>query len=334
MTDQDTTQVMPPADPPPEPQPEGTKRLLRSRSDRMLGGVAGGLGDYFRVDPVIFRIGFGVTLFFGGLGALIYLAMMIFVPSEPSDGTQASSAPRTFGRVLLLTLVAIAGLIGLAIMGVGAAWAAATGHGVLVAITVIAIGVALVVAAFNGGARWLILPALALAVPLGTVAAADIEFEGGIGKTTHTPQTVRAIPQDGYEFGIGDQRIDLRDLDWNKNSVIKVEADQGVGRMLVARPRGRLRRRPHRLALRHRRDRRRRVERVARLGLQRDAAARARRSPGRREDRGRERRRRRLRRPLRRQRRHRARRAPRPDGCRMRPRAREGRDAPADDPPR
>ena len=236
MTDQDTTQVMPPADPPPEPQPEGTKRLLRSRSDRMLGGVAGGLADYFRVDPVIFRIGFGVTLFFGGLGALIYLAMMIFVPSEPGDGTQASSAPRTFGRVLLLTLVAIAGLIGLAIMGVGAAWAAATGHGVLVAITVIAIGVALVVAAFNGGARWLILPALALAVPLGTVAAADIEFEGGIGKTTHTPQTVRAIPQDGYEFGIGDQRIDLRDLDWNKNTVIKVEADQGVGRMLVLVP--------------------------------------------------------------------------------------------------
>ena len=87
MTDQDTTQVMPPADPPPEPQPEGHERLLRSRSDRMLGGVAGGLGDYFSVDPVIFRIGFGVTLFFGGLGALLYLAMMIFVPSEQSDGT-------------------------------------------------------------------------------------------------------------------------------------------------------------------------------------------------------------------------------------------------------
>ena len=104
------------------------------------------------------------------------------------------------------------------------------------AIAVIAIGVALVVAAFNGGARWLILPALALAVPLGTVAAADIEFEGGIGKTTHTPQTVRAIPQDGYEFGIGDQRIDLRDLDWSKNTVIKVEADQGIGRMLVLVP--------------------------------------------------------------------------------------------------
>ncbi len=59
MTDQDTTQSMPAADPPPEPQPDRPRRLVRSRSDRMLGGVAGGLGDYFRVDPVIFRIGFG-----------------------------------------------------------------------------------------------------------------------------------------------------------------------------------------------------------------------------------------------------------------------------------
>ena len=236
MNDQDTTQVMPPADPPPEPEPERPKRLLRSRSDRMLGGVAGGLGEYFRVDPVIFRIGFGVTLFFGGLGALLYLALLIFVPSVEADGTEPSSAPRTFGRIVLLTLIAIAGLIGLAIMGVGAAWAAATGHGVLVAIIVIAIGLALVIAAFNGGARWLILPALALAVPLGTVAAADIEFEGGIGKTTHTPQTVRAIPEDGYEFGIGDQRIDLRDLDWNENTVVEVEADQGIGRMLILVP--------------------------------------------------------------------------------------------------
>jgi phage shock protein PspC (stress-responsive transcriptional regulator) len=236
MTDHETTQQMPAEDPPPQPQPDRPKRLLRSRSDRMLGGVAGGLGDYFRVDPVIFRIGFGVTLFFGGLGALLYLALLIFVPSVEADGTEPSSAPRTLGRILLLTLIAIAGLIGLGIMGVGAAWAAATGHGVLVAILVILIGVALVAAAFSGGARWLILPALALAVPLGTVAAADIEFEGGIGETTHTQQTVRAIPADGYEFGIGDQRIDLRDLDWKKHSVVKVEADQGIGRMLVLVP--------------------------------------------------------------------------------------------------
>ncbi len=233
MTDQDTTQTMPAAEP---PQPEGPRRLMRSGSDKMLAGVSGGLGKYFSVDPVIFRIGFGVTLFFGGLGALLYLALWIFVPSDEKDPDGARSAPRTFGRILLMTAVAIAGLIGLGFLAVGAAFAGATGNGVVIALTVILIGAALVVAAFRGGARWLILPALALAIPLGTVAAADIEFEGGIGETTHTPQTVRAIPADGYEFGIGDQRIDLRGLDWTERSVVEVEADQGIGRMLVVVP--------------------------------------------------------------------------------------------------
>ncbi|HYR26872.1 MAG TPA: PspC domain-containing protein [Thermoanaerobaculia bacterium] len=234
MTDQDTTQQLPAADPPPEPQPNRPRRLVRSRSDRMLGGVAGGLGDYFRVDPVIFRIGFAVTLFFGGLGALLYIALMIFVPSEQADGTPGKAM--TFGRVVLLSALAIAGLIGMFFMGLAAAWAAATGSGVVVAIIVILIGAALVVAAFNGGARWLILPALALAVPLGTVAAADIRFEGGVGETSHRPQTIQAIPAGGYEYGVGDQRIDLRGLDWTKDRVIRVEAEQGIGRMLILVP--------------------------------------------------------------------------------------------------
>ncbi len=71
---------MPPAEPPPEPLKDRPRRLLRSRSDRMLGGVSGGLGEYFSVDPVIFRIGFAVTLFFGGLGAVLYIALMDLRP--------------------------------------------------------------------------------------------------------------------------------------------------------------------------------------------------------------------------------------------------------------
>jgi len=62
------------------------KRLLRSGDDRMIAGVAGGLGRYFQVDPVIFRIGFAVSVFFGGLGVLAYLALWLFVPAEPSRG--------------------------------------------------------------------------------------------------------------------------------------------------------------------------------------------------------------------------------------------------------
>lgn len=231
MTDQDTTQRMPAAGP---PEPKRPRRLLRSRSDRMLGGVSGGLGDYFSVDPVIFRIGFAVTLFFGGLGLFAYIALWIFVPAQTEDGTPVRGL--TFGRVIVLTVAAIAGLIVLLVMGTGAALAAATGNGWVIALLVIVIGVALVAAAMNGGARWLILPALALAIPLGAVAAADVEFEGGIGETTHRPQTIQAIPSDGYEHGIGDLRIDLRDLPWTKDRVVEVKADQGVGRLLIVVP--------------------------------------------------------------------------------------------------
>ena len=235
MTDQDTTQQMPAAEPP-KAGPEPPKRLLRSRSDRMLGGVAGGLGEYFRVDPVIFRIGFGVTLFFGGLGALLYIALMIFVPSEQEGAPGVAGPRRSFGRIVLFGVLAVAALIGLLFISVAAAYGAMTGGGVLIAILVILIGAALVAAAFSGGARWLILPALALAIPLGTVAAADIEFDGGVGQTTHRPQTVKAIPDAGYEYGIGDQRIDLRELDWSKRGVVEVKAEQGLGRMLILVP--------------------------------------------------------------------------------------------------
>jgi phage shock protein C len=59
-----------------------TKRLTRSTSDKKLGGVAGGLGEYFSVDPIVFRVGFAVATVFTGAGALAYLALLAFVPSD------------------------------------------------------------------------------------------------------------------------------------------------------------------------------------------------------------------------------------------------------------
>ena len=56
------------------------KKLRRSYKDSIIGGVAGGLGEYFATDPLIFRILFVVLLFTGGGGFLIYLMMWIFVP--------------------------------------------------------------------------------------------------------------------------------------------------------------------------------------------------------------------------------------------------------------
>jgi len=62
--------------------------LRRSRTDRVISGVAGGLGEYFALDAVIFRVLFAVLSFFGGVGLLMYALAWLLVP-EPDIGTSA-----------------------------------------------------------------------------------------------------------------------------------------------------------------------------------------------------------------------------------------------------
>jgi phage shock protein C len=59
------------------------KRLYRSRIDRMIGGVAGGLADYFDIDPTLVRVLFVVSIFIGGGGILAYIILWIVVPEGP-----------------------------------------------------------------------------------------------------------------------------------------------------------------------------------------------------------------------------------------------------------
>lgn len=61
------------------------KRLYRARHDRMIGGVCGGLGKYFDIDPTIVRLLFVLFAFAGGPGILAYLIMLIVVPEEPLE---------------------------------------------------------------------------------------------------------------------------------------------------------------------------------------------------------------------------------------------------------
>ncbi len=69
-------------------QPGPRRWLRRSRTDRMVSGVAGGLGEYFDVDPVIFRVLFAVLSFFGGVGLVMYGLAWLLVP-EPEVGVSA-----------------------------------------------------------------------------------------------------------------------------------------------------------------------------------------------------------------------------------------------------
>ena len=58
------------------------KELRRSRSDRMVAGVCGGLGRYFDVNPTFYRVGFVVLALLGGAGILIYVAAVLVMPDE------------------------------------------------------------------------------------------------------------------------------------------------------------------------------------------------------------------------------------------------------------
>ena len=61
-----------------------TKRLYRSRDDRVIGGVCGGLGAYFGIDPTIVRVVAVLSIFVGALGVIAYVILAIVVPLEGS----------------------------------------------------------------------------------------------------------------------------------------------------------------------------------------------------------------------------------------------------------
>lgn len=59
------------------------KRLYRSRKDKVIAGICGGLGDFFKIDPVWIRVVFLVLLIANGAGLILYLIMWLVVPKAP-----------------------------------------------------------------------------------------------------------------------------------------------------------------------------------------------------------------------------------------------------------
>jgi phage shock protein C len=66
------------------------KRLYRSRKERMIAGVCGGIGEYFGIDPTIVRLLFVLGTIMGGHGLLAYLILMIVVPEGPLEVENSS----------------------------------------------------------------------------------------------------------------------------------------------------------------------------------------------------------------------------------------------------
>jgi phage shock protein PspC (stress-responsive transcriptional regulator) len=271
-------------------QPPGPRRLFRSRSDRVIGGVCGGIAKYIGIDPVIVRVAAIALVFVGGLGIFGYIAALLLVPNEGEAGGPGEGPSRLMviaGAIVLVIAIAVAlpfhggwwggwsllplGLLALAgllvwrlasgqrpqgdarsvllamALGValiilcvalafGAAWASAAGGNGVVAGIVIAAGLALVAGAFMGPrARWLILPAMAVALPAGVVAAADIDVKGGYGDRTYRPASSDAV-RDSYRLGAGKLVVDLRDAQLTPGDhAIKLRLGVGEAQLVVPR---------------------------------------------------------------------------------------------------
>ena len=92
--------------------PTGIRRLRRSRTQRVGAGVAGGLGEYFGLDPVLFRVLFATAAFFGGAGILAYLLAWAAIPEAGTERAAVDGWIRELRRrrVPVWVLAVLAGL--------------------------------------------------------------------------------------------------------------------------------------------------------------------------------------------------------------------------------
>jgi phage shock protein C len=96
----------------------GARVLRRSRSDRVVGGVCGGIGQYFGVDPVLIRIVAVALALSGGTGVLAYLIAWIAIPEDDSEPEPHPWQPprRAASSTVTLVLGAVLVVVGVLLL--------------------------------------------------------------------------------------------------------------------------------------------------------------------------------------------------------------------------
>lgn len=108
-------------------------RPYRSRGQRMVAGVAGGLGQYFKIDPVLVRLAFVALTFWGCIGLPLYIVLAIVVPQRPlGEAETPFTSSIDTSRAREITGLALAGFGALLLvdnLGWGSAfWNVFNGH--------------------------------------------------------------------------------------------------------------------------------------------------------------------------------------------------------------
>jgi phage shock protein PspC (stress-responsive transcriptional regulator) len=234
------------------------KRLQRSRSDRMLAGVCGGLARYFEIHPAVFRVGFVVLTLLGGAGILIYAAAALVMPDEGKEDSVATAALRNRKDhpwpLIGLGLLAVAGALLLSratlwpdgdtwflflIAGALILWVTRHSTEAPAAGTVetaeptakrprrlrrVVVATGLVLASL-------------LAAALIAVAAVFAVFDvhRSIGDRTYAVTSAQDL-KDEYRLGIGSMELDLAGLQVPGNETVVVEARVDIGDLDVIVP--------------------------------------------------------------------------------------------------
>jgi phage shock protein PspC (stress-responsive transcriptional regulator) len=215
------------------------KRLERSRSDRMLAGVAGGLGIYFELHPAIFRVSFVVLTLMGGAGIPIYLAAALVIPDEGTEDSIAAAALRR-RRPWVLVVLGLVAVVLLGLFSELAVWRAGDAWAFLLIAGAVALWLTWFAAA---GARpgWLrrlgvavaSVAVLLLVLVAAFLATFDVHLRDGVGERTLAPASVDDLRGE-YVLGIGELVLDLRGVAFPLGETrLEVRVDAGRMRVLL-----------------------------------------------------------------------------------------------------
>lgn len=246
------TSVPPPAPPAVEPPswapPPDRAQLRRSRNDKVIGGVSGGLAEYSGIDALLWRVGFVALALAGGTGVLVYLLLWLLMPVA-AEGTEPAGPGRPAVRARVrgpvgprspVPGITIAGL--LILMGLLALLSRVTGWDpgaeVFLATALLVVGGGLVVGAVTGGriARGGLI-ALGVVLSLALLLVTTAPSGDGIGDRTYRPQSVADV-REVYGGGIGDLVVDLSEVPLEGlEEALEVRVEHGVGDVEVVVPR-------------------------------------------------------------------------------------------------
>jgi phage shock protein PspC (stress-responsive transcriptional regulator) len=213
------------------------RRLTRPREGRWLGGVAAGLGEYFELNPAIYRIAFAALAFAGGTGILLYIAAWLVMPEKGEEDSIAAAAlkqhrdrPR---RLLGLAILAFAAIFALSEARI---WPTPGNLWLAVAIAVGALVWWRLGPASPARRRFVVAAVLGFIVLAlaALVLAIRVPLFAGVGDRFERPVAAADV-HSKYELGIGDLTVDLGRVSLPKGETF-VKATVGIGGVRVVVP--------------------------------------------------------------------------------------------------